>query len=117
MQHEQGLTPMSFQLDLWWIFVGILISLILPLAVRTLRRAKLEANEAIKPSLGQQLAKAWARYGGNRYLAIVAAAVLVACVFLFVTGQTFYQIRDAVLAGFAWESFVNKIYSSKPEGA
>jgi hypothetical protein len=108
---NQGSVPMSFQIALWWVFVGILISLVLPIAVSTLKKAK---PEGIKnPRLSERLANAWSRYGGTKYLAILAAALLVAGVLLFFTGQSFYHIRDAVLAGFAWESFVNKIYSSK----
>jgi hypothetical protein len=109
--------PLPFQLALWWVFVGILISLVLPIAVSTLKRAKPKQLEGSEPTIGQRLSRVWERYGGSRYLAIGAAALLVAGVLLFFTGQTFYQTRDAVLAGFAWESFVNKIYSSKPEAA
>lgn len=94
-----------------WILIGILLSLILPIAVKTLQQAKLESTA---PSIGERISEAWKKYGGNKYLTIFLAATLVAVVIVFLLGQKFYTARDAVLAGFAWESFVNKLVR-KPE--
>ena len=47
-----------------WVLAGIIISLVLPLAVRTLRSAKLEGGE--KLTAAQRFANAWTKYGGNR---------------------------------------------------
>jgi hypothetical protein len=93
-----------------WVFAGILISLLLPVAVRALRsgRVGLEAN-ALPPSLGQRLKSAWDRLGGNKYLVIAAAATFVAIVLVFLLGLEFHTVRDATLAGFAWESLVGKL--------
>ncbi len=90
-----------------WVLAGIIISLLLPLAVRTLRAAKLEGME--KPTLGQRFAAAWKNYGGNRYLGIALAATFVAIVLVFLLGLEFFTARDAALAGFAWESLINKL--------
>lgn len=83
--------------------------MVLPVAVRTLRSAKLEGTEE-KPSFWQRVATAWKKYGGNRYLAIAAAAMLVAVVLVFLLGLEFFTARDAALAGFAWESLINKLF-------
>ena len=94
-----------------WVFLGIILSLVLPVAVRTLQNAQLES--AKEPSnLWERIAAAWKRYGGNRYLGIILSATLVAAVLVFLLGLKFYTPRDAVLAGFAWESFINKVFGS-----
>lgn len=90
-----------------WVLAGILLSLILPVAIRALKRAKLEGLE--KKSLGQRLGEAWTRYGGNKYLGILVAATFVAVVLVFLLGLKFQTTRDAALAGFAWESLVSKL--------
>jgi hypothetical protein len=94
-----------------WVLAGIIISLVLPVAVKTLHKASaLEALElGPKPSLGQRLALAWKNYGGNKYLAVVLAATVVAIVLVFLLGLEFTRPRDAALAGFAWESLVSKL--------
>ncbi len=113
----QPIKEIPFLMAWLWVFLGILISLVLPVAIRTLRSAKASRLEgARRPNVGQRLINAWAHYGGNRYLTIGLAAAFVAGALLFFTGQSFLRIRDAVLAGFAWESFVNKLYSGKTDG-
>ena len=101
--------PLSPSMAIVWVFVGIIISLVLPVAVRTLKGAKLEALE--KLTVTQRIAEAWKRYGGNRYLAIALAATVVAVVLVLLLGLKFSTTRDAALAGFAWESLVNKLFS------
>jgi len=96
-----------------WVLVGIIISLLLPVAVRTLRSAKLEEAEK---ALSQRIAAAWIRYGGYKYLRIAIAATVVAAVLVFLLGLEFYTGRDAALAGFAWESLINKLFSRQQPG-
>jgi hypothetical protein len=100
-------TALSPAMATGWVLAGIIISLLLPLAIRTLRAAKLEG--IAKPTIGQRLAAAWHEYGGNRYLGIAIAATFVAIVLVFLLGLEFFTARDAALAGFAWESFINKL--------
>jgi len=95
-----------------WVLVGIIISLVLPVAVKTLKSSRLEGLGA-KPSLGERIAAAWDRYGGNRYLGIALAATFVAVVLVLLLGLEFSKSRDAVLAGFAWESLINKLLGGK----
>ncbi len=98
-----------------WVVIGILLSLILPIAVQTLKKAKgLEDLESKQPTLSQRFKAAWEKYGGNRYLGIAAAATVVAVALVFLMGLEFSMARDAALAGFAWESFVNKLMVSEP---
>ena len=91
------------------VLAGIIISLVLPVAVRILKKAKLEGLESTRPSVGQRIRAAWDKYGGNRYLMIFAAATLVAGVLIFLFDLKFYTVRDGALAGFAWESLLNKL--------
>jgi hypothetical protein len=106
MQEGTALGPIT---SVVWVLIGIIISLALPVALRTLRAHKLEELQGTKPTLIQRIAAAWTRYGGNKYLAIMLAATLVAIVLVFLLGLKFYTTRDAALAGFAWESLVNKL--------
>lgn len=94
-----------------WVLAGIIISLLLPVAVRTLKSTKLESLD--KPTLGQRIANAWTTYGGNRYLGIALAAMFVAIVLVVLLGLEFSKVRDALLAGFAWESLVSKLMGPK----
>lgn len=98
-----------------WVFVGIIISLALPVAIRTLKvQGGVEgARSATKPTIGQRIAKAWKDYGGNKYLAIAVSAAVVAIVIVFLLGLEFYTVRDAAIAGFAWESLINKVMTQK----
>jgi hypothetical protein len=101
-----------------WVLIGIIISLVLPLAVNTLKKAgKLEELEELEgdkaPGFSQRLAAAWKQYGGNKYLTILLAAILIAVVIVFILGLQFYAARDASIAGFAWESFVKKVFAKQ----
>jgi hypothetical protein len=102
-----------------WVLLGIIISLVLPLAVRTLQRARLESRmegiENKEPSWWERFAAVWNRYGGSKYLTIFLAATLVAVVLVFLLGLKFYTPRDAALAGFAWESLINKLFKGAEE--
>lgn len=118
---EQQLVPLPAIETTVWVLVGILISLLLPLAVSTLKTTPLEAR---KRKTGSTLGRLWLRviagwneYGGSRYLAILLAAVLVAIVLVFLLGLTFYIPRDAALAGFAWESLINKLLGQRHQDA
>lgn len=90
-----------------WVLLGIILSLVLPIAVRTLQRTKLEGT---KKSLVERIAAGWEKYGGSRYLKICLAATVVAAILVFLLGLRFYTSRDAALAGFAWESLINKLF-------
>ncbi len=90
-----------------WVLLGIILSLVLPVAMRTLQRTRLEG---MKKSLAERIAAAWKKYGGSRYLKIFLAATVVAVVLVFLLGLKFYTSRDAALAGFAWESLINKLF-------
>ena len=108
------MVPLSQFMTMVWVLVGIIISLVLPVAVKTLRNAQpgLEDNDD-KPTLWERIVAAWNEYGGNKYLAIFVAAVVVAVVLVFLLGLEFYEARDAALAGFAWESLVNKLFATQ----
>ncbi|MBW4691973.1 MAG: hypothetical protein KME27_09420 [Lyngbya sp. HA4199-MV5] len=98
----------------FWVLCGIILSLVLPVAVKTLRQAQPELPE--KPSIWKPVLEAWKKYGGNKYIRILLAASLIAVVIVFLLSLQFYTVRDAVLAGFAWESFVNKLFR-EPENS
>jgi len=91
-----------------WVVAGIILSLVLPVAVKTLRSAK-DSLETVKPPLRHRIADAWTRYGGNKYLKILLATVVIAVAIIGLLGLQFYTVRDAILAGFAWESFIAKV--------
>lgn len=94
-----------------WVLIGIIISLIFPVAVRMLREAA-KKKELEKPSFWQRLVAAWNKYGGKKYLMYFLAAVFVAIVLVFLLGLKFLTARDAAIGGFAWESLVNKLYGA-----
>lgn len=96
------------------VLAGIILSMLLPLAVATLRKAThLETLSPEKPTFMQKLAAAWQRYGGTKYLIFLLAATLVAVVIVFLLGMQFFTNRDAILAGFAWESLLSKTLTKK----
>ena len=105
----QEAATLSAVVSVMLVLVGIILSLILPVALKLLRGQRLESLEGTKPSFSQRVAAAWHRYGGNKYSKIILAATLVAVVLVFLLGLKFFTARDAVLAGFAWESLVNKL--------
>lgn len=96
-------------MSIFWVFIGIVISLILPIAVKILKPDR-SINEIDTPSpLWQKIAGAWKQYSGSKYLMKFLAAVFVAIVLVLLLGLEFFTVRDAVLAGFAWESLLNKL--------
>ena len=103
-----------------WIVVGIAFSLALPVAVKTLKQARttlgLESLESNQSPRGK-IAVAWERYGGTKYLLIAIAALVVAAGIVLLLGLTFYKVRDAVMAGFAWESFISKLADQQKAAA
>jgi NADH:ubiquinone oxidoreductase subunit 3 (subunit A) len=104
---------MSNQIAVLWVLLGIIISLVLPLAVSTLKKASGLEGLDEKPTLGQRFKAAWIQYGGNKYLGILIAAIVVAVVIVFLLGLHFFTARDAAIAGFAWESFVKKLFTKQ----
>ena len=99
-----------------YVVLGIIISLILPLAVSALKKASGLEDLEQRTTFWQRVAILWEKYHGNKYLGILLAAVVVALVIVFLLGLKFYTIRDAALAGFAWESFVKTLFSKRPTG-
>ncbi len=95
------------------VFMGILISLVLPIVINTLRRAAttLESNQ--QPTVWERVMSAWEQYNGPQYFRIFWAAVLLAVVLVFLLDLNFYGLREAMLAGFAWESLVNKLFGQQ----
>jgi hypothetical protein len=69
-----------------------------------------------KHALRHRIADAWTRYGGNKYLKILLATIVVAVAIIGLLGLQFYTVRDAILAGFAWESFVAKLVNLQRNG-
>lgn len=108
---QQLMTP---GVTMVWVLIGILISLVLPLAVRVLKKAStaLEGVDSQPPTVRKRMTQAWNQYAGTgiKYAVVLAAAVLVAVVLVFLLGLEFYTKRDAALAGFAWESLINKLF-------
>ncbi|MBM3190217.1 MAG: hypothetical protein FJZ90_16045 [Chloroflexi bacterium] len=102
------LSPFSATL---WVLLGIFISLLLPVAVKTLQSARPSPGSATRGNLWALVVAAWQQYGGPKYLGIFLAAVLVAIVLVFLLGLQFSSAREAALAGFAWESLINKLFS------
>jgi hypothetical protein len=110
---EPAPVHLSDLLAIAWVLAGILCSLILPIAVSTLKKFSKLEDKAPKPGFTERIRNAWQRYGGNNYLKILAAASFIAGVVVFLLGLKFYTARDAALAGFAWESLVNKLFTQQ----
>lgn len=108
-------TPLDYPSSVFWFLVGILISIILPIAVRVLLKNRgLEGGK--KPSILERLVESWERYGGSKYLKVLFAAVLVALILVFILDLKLYSARDAAIAGIGWESLVNKVLGPNPRG-
>ena len=113
------MTHLSDLVAIAWVFIGILVSLLLPIAVGTLSKVNQKQTTAsgekitIKPTLGQRIAAAWRDYGGKKYLGILLAAAFIAAVIVVMLKLEFTTQRDAALAGFAWESFVKKLFAGQ----
>ena len=103
-----------------WFFVGIIISIMLPIIVKTLRaRADLKELQKLQgarakplPRLSKLVAMAWKNYNVNKYLLLLVGALVLAIILVFVLNLQFYTPRDAAIAGFGWESLVSKFTSS-----
>jgi len=106
MLAQQTAQTLSTVAAIFWVLVGILISLILPIAIKIL---KPDRTIAAQSAIGQKITTAWQQYSGTKYLVKFLAAVFVAIVLVLLLGLEFSTIRDAVLAGFAWESLLNKL--------
>lgn len=102
---EKALAPLEAIL---YVVGGIILSFVLPFAVKTLQRSKLENLER-KLTLWERITNVWQKYEGRKYLGILVSAILVASALIFLLGLKFSTPRDAVLAGFAWESLINKL--------
>jgi hypothetical protein len=107
---QQVTTYLPFAVTVFWMVIGILISIILPLAVKTLQNKGALEKMGVPPTLGSRVWRAWVEMGGNRYLAVVAAAVFVALSLTFLMDLKFPTPREAALGGFGWESLVNKLF-------
>jgi hypothetical protein len=118
MLHQLALVPMSFMETVTWFLIGMLISVVFPVAVKTLKalrkKVRLEAkqSEAV-PTLVQRIFSAWRAYGGNKYLGLLVLALVIAVILVFMLGLQFYNPRDAALAGIGWESLTNKLFSGQ----
>lgn len=108
---------LSFVPAVSWMVLGILISVVLPLAVKALKNKGVLEAAGEPPSFGARVALAWQQYGGNRYVIVLGAAVIVAAVLVFILELKFHTPRDAALAGFGWESLVNKLFGSPSKTA
>ncbi len=114
MPHQSAPTPLSFVEAVLWFLVGMIFSVIIPVAIKTVqKKAGLESIGEPRPTLGQRIATAWKRYGGNRYLIFLIAASIVALFFVLILQFQFYTLRDAIVAGVGWESFINKVVTSR----
>jgi hypothetical protein len=103
-------TDLSIPEAILWVLAGILLSLILPVCISALKKASgKESLEEAKPTFGQKVAAVWTKYGGNRYLIVLGASIVVALVLVFLLGQNFKSPKEAVLFGFAWEGLLNKL--------
>lgn len=100
-----------------YVVIGIIISLVLPLAVSALKKASgLETLDGVQPTFWERVVAIWKKYHGSKYAGILLAAVVVALVIVFLLGLKFYTVRDAALAGFAWESLIKTLFSKRPTG-
>jgi hypothetical protein len=91
--------------SLGWITVGIVLSLVLPLAVKTLAgaRPKLEGLER-----QSALSRFWTWIDGTKYVKILLSALVVAVVLKFLIGGDLRTPKEAIIFGFAWEGLVSK---------
>lgn len=101
---------LSFNQSVMWMVVGILISIVLPIAIKLLQNKGSLEKRSAPPTLTSRIARAWTELGGTRYTLVVLAAVFVAYVLTFLMNLQFPTPREAALAGFGWESLVNKLF-------
>jgi hypothetical protein len=103
-------TYLPFAQSVFWMVVGILISIVLPIAVKVLQNNGVVETMGVPPTITSRIARAWIEMGGNRYLAVVGAAVIVALSVTFLLDLKFPTPNEAALGGFGWESLVNKLF-------
>lgn len=95
------------------VLMGILISLVLPITINTLRSATITLESNKQPTVWEQVITAWKQYNGTKYFKILLAATFMAIVLVCLLDLKFYGLREAILAGFAWESLVNKLFGQQ----
>jgi hypothetical protein len=122
MPHQPIPVPMSFVETVLWFLVGMLISMVFPVVVKTLKslrkKVHLEAKEVESPpTLTQRILIAWQQYGGNAYLGIMVFSILIAATLVFLLRLQFYDPVGAALAGIGWESLTNKLFSGQQSEA
>src|SRR6266496_4990623 len=125
MPHQSDPIPLNFGETVLWFLVGMLISMVLPVLLKTLKSLRkkvgLEAKEAESPptltqrilTAWQQFLTAWQQYRGNIYLGILVISVLIASTLVFLLKLQFYDPVSAALAGIGWESLTNKLFSGQ----
>jgi hypothetical protein len=104
---------LSQQESILWVVVGIIASLVVPIAVKTLKGPNSGLETTEKKSWWHHLCMAIMDYAG-RGLSLVGyliAAIVIGLVIVFMLDMKFSAMRDALLAGFAWESLVNKLFT------
>jgi hypothetical protein len=107
---QQVTTYLPFAETVLWMVVGIVISIVLPIAVKVLQNKGVVETMGVPPTITSRIERAWLEMGGNRYLAVVAAAVVVALSVTFLLDLKFPSPNEAALGGFGWESLVNKLF-------
>ena len=122
MSHQPVPVPMSYVETVLWFLVGMLISMVFPVFIKTLKslreKAHLEAKGAESPpTLTQRILTAWKQYGGNAYLGILVISLLIAMILVFLLRLQFYDPVSAALAGIGWESLTNKLISGQQSEA
>lgn len=105
---QQVTTYLPFAETVFWMVMGILFSIVLPLAVKVLQNKGVE--EGMPTTLSWRVWRAWVEMGGNRYVMVVGAAITVAIIVTFLLDLKFPTSREAALGGFGWESLVNKLF-------
>src|SRR5437016_4591697 len=98
-------TELSTTQAILFVFLGIILSVILPIATEAIRKMKPLEGKPLEGfgGFGSKLKAAWTSYRGNKYLIFLFGTAVVAFVIVFLLGMRFYTPRDAALAGFAWE--------------
>jgi hypothetical protein len=105
---QQVTAYLPYAETVFWMVMGIIFSIVLPLAVKVLQ------NKGVEPGMPTTLSwrvwRAWMEMGGNRYVMVVVAAIVVASIVTFLLDLKFPTAREAALGGFGWESLVNKLF-------
>jgi len=96
--------PMA--LTIFWFFVGIIFSIIIPVVVIMVRGPRPEEEV----SFSRRVIDALKKYWGNKYLQKIIGAMIIACFLVFILDLEFFKARDAAIAGIGWESLLNKVF-------